>query len=739
MNRSGPTVLASLLSALSLEASAPPFEALFDPSLRPRVQALSFSPDGELVAFRHEAPEGTRLRIWSTADGREVLSRPWKGLSIEGETAPLESDRFWWVPKSRSLLWQGSGDLFLESSLGNRLERLTRSPEAEEEHVTCSPDGKRLAFSRKGNLFTLDLATRKETSWTADGDGDALRYGTTDWVYWEEIWNRSAQALWWSPDGRRLAFYRFDDRRVGHFPLLDESTPYPQIRWQRYPKAGTPNPEVEVWVLDVEQGTIVRLQTGDASAFYLARVHWHPNAGAVAVERLDRDQTRLDLLLCELPTGSCRVLASQESPTWINLGDEFRFFANGSFLWASEETGWRQLYKYDPSGKRIGAVTPSGWHVTELLGVAPTRTPEVLIVQGFQTEWLGAAERRVFKVSLDSSQAQVLDNRPGWHGGSLDPTGRFWIHEWSRTTVPVERVLRQLDGKEILHFPTSVTIPEALRSLPEPELFDIPSPGGQFLPAQLIRPVGFDPRKRYPVLMYHYGGPGSQVVANRFDARRSLWHRWMAARGYAVLQVDNPASAFFGKRGEDRLHRRFGPLELEAQLAAVAWLKTQPWADTTRIGLWGWSGGGYHTLYALTHAPGVWKAAVAGAPVTDWSYYDTIWTERYLDHPEANPEGYRQASILEAADKLQDPLLLVHGTADDNVHPQNTVELLNRFIRAGKPVSVALYPGETHAFSPRAWRHLLERMTRFFDEHLQSGPCPKDPLAETQASFQKGD
>jgi dipeptidyl-peptidase-4 len=727
--------LTGFFLTLPLKSEVPSFSDLFDPALRPKVQAVQWSPDGELLAFRHDTPEGPRFRIWASSDGREIAARPWNDLPVLPEGKLAQPVQFFWVPASKSILWQGDGDLFLERVLGEPLQRFTNSPEAEEKHLTFSPDGRRLAFSRGGNLWTLDLLSGKETSWTSDGDGDGIQYGDTDWVYWEEIWNRSAQAIWWSPRGDSLAFYRFDDRHVGQFPLLNESAPYPQIRWQRYPKAGTRNPAVEVWVLNVETGSRVRLETGDPEAFYLARVHWHPKGHAVAVERLNRDQNQLDLLLCELPSGSCRVLARQEAATWINLGEEFRFLPDGSFLWASEEEGWRRLYHFSAEGERLRPITPPGWQVTELLGLTPASAPVAFVFQGFRTVGLGASERRVVAASFGAATFQVLDDRPGWHGGKLDPTGRFWLQEWSRATVPTERMIRRLDGAVIAALPAATPLPAALRALPEPEILEIPGPGGARLPAQMIRPPDLPSKGRYPILMYHYGGPGSQVVADRFDARRTLWHRWMAARGYVVLQVDNSASLFFGKRGEDQVHRRFGPLELEAQLAAVAWLKTQPWADTSRIGLWGWSGGGYHTLYALTHAPGVWRAAVAGAPVTDWSYYDSIWTERYLDHPEANAEGYRQASILEAADKLQDPLLLVHGTADDNVHPQNTVELLNRFIRAGKPVSVALYPGETHGFSPSAWRHLLERMTRFFDEHLQGGPCPKEPMAETQASF----
>lgn len=699
-------------------SAPPPFDALFDPGLRPRVREVSFSPDGRWLVYREETEAGPLLRFIEISTGRVTRELPLASFQVAGEPGSLALESFSWLPDGRRL-WRMQKDLYLEPLQGSALVRLTHTPEAGEEHVTPAPDGKRLAFSRGGNLFTLDLSTGKETQYSTDGDGDGILNGTTDWVYWEEIWNRSAQAIWWAPDGKRLAFYRFDGRQVERFPLLDERTPYPKIRWQRYPKAGTRNPAVEVLVLDLSDGRAVRLETGDPEAYYLARIHWHPDAQSVAVERLNRDQTELDLLLCQARDGSCRVLTSQRSETWVNLGEEFRFLPDGSFLWANEDTGWRRLVRYDREGRKIAFVSPEGWQVTEVLGLFSEPTPTHVACQAFRTEGLGAAERRILWISLGDGSFRVLDDRPGWHGATFETTGNFYVHDLSRSGLPPQRALRHREGKILFELPASIVLPSALAALPEPKLLTIPGPGGVKLPAQLLLPAALEPGRRYPVLMYHYGGPGSQVVADRYDPRRGLWHRWMAARGYAVVQVDNPASLFFGKSGEDRVHRRFGPLELEAQLAAVEWLRQQPWADATRIGLWGWSGGGYHTLYALTHAPGIWKAGVAGAPVTDWSYYDTIWTERYLDLPAENPEGYRAASILEAADKLQDFLLLVHGTGDDNVHPQNTVALLDRLIRLGKRHEVALYPGELHGFSPPAWRHALERMTAFFDRHLQ--------------------
>jgi dipeptidyl-peptidase-4 len=254
-------------------------------------------------------------------------------------------------------------------------------------------------------------------------------------------------------------------------------------------------------------------------------------------------------------------------------------------------------------------------------------------------------------------------------------------------------------------------------SLPKWEIFTIPGPDGSRLPARLLKPANFDASKRYPVIIYHYGGPNSQVVDNAWSAR-GLWHKLMAQRGFAVFSVDNQSSLFFGKKGEDRDYRRFGPVNLAGQLAGVDYLKSLPWVDASRLGLWGWSGGGANTLYCILNKPGVWKAAIAGAPVTDWKLYDSIWTERYMDRPEDNPQGYHDSAPLTYAANLADRLLIVHGLADDNVHPQNTVQMSDAFIKAGKLFEQAFYPGQKHGFRGISSRHFYERATDFFEREL---------------------
>ncbi|HSM15338.1 MAG TPA: prolyl oligopeptidase family serine peptidase [Thermoanaerobaculia bacterium] len=369
---------------------------------------------------------------------------------------------------------------------------------------------------------------------------------------------------------------------------------------------------------------------------------------------------------------------------------------------------------------------PDGWVLDRVAGLVESQGE--VIVSAFRRAPLGAATRQLLALPLSGArEPRVLADGSGWSSAEVAEATGYWVHSRSTATEPTRRTLRHLDGSEVAKLPADAELAPELAALPAPAFLEIETAGGARLPAQIVYPAGFDPSRKYPVVMFHYGGPASQVVVDRWGGGRGLWLRWMASRGYVALAVDNEASVFFGKAGEDRLHRRFGELELAGQKAAVAWLAERGWADTSRVGLWGWSGGGTHTLYALFHSPGTWRAGVAGAPVTDWRLYDSIYTERYFGTPADNPDGYRDSSPLTAAGNLADALLVVHGTADDNVHPQNTVQLVDALVEAGKPVEMMLYPGHSHGVRGAANRDFYRRMTGFFDRHLRAAEPATQP------------
>lgn len=705
------------LAVLAAAPEQPPrlsIEAIFASDATGRqTDQRAWSPDGKRLTYVwDESGDGKQKALWSLdpATGkREVLFRFADAKKGEED---FDLDEYVWSPRGDAVLLISKGDLYLLTLAGRQLRRLTETKE-EEEIPSFSPDGSRIAFVRDFDLYVLD-ATGRETRLTTDGKENASLNGITTWVYWEEIWDREPESYWWSPDGSRIAYYHFDDTPVETYPLVDDTPLYPKVKWQKYPKAGEPNPRVKVGVLELASGRTTWLETGDPDS-YLARVAWIPRGDAVAVQRLNRDQTQLDLLRCDPKSGGCSTLLTDSWPTWINLGRDFRFLPDGRFLWGSERSGWRRLYLYGMDGKLIRPVTPEGWSITSLDALADDGT--WAIATGFTTAELGPIDRKVARIQLNTEGWQVLTPEPGNHQAVVAAKTGAWVHTWSDADTPSRSEVRPAGGAAPIPLPAGK--PEVdTASLPKWEFLTIPGPDGSRLPAALLKPVGFDPSRRYPVIIYHYGGPGSQVVANAWNRPRSLWHKLMAQRGFAVFSVDNQSSLFFGKRGEDRDHRRFGTVNLAGQLAGVDYLKSLPWVDASRLGLWGWSGGGANTLYCVLNQPGVWKAAVAGAPVTDWKLYDSIWTERYLETPQDNADGYRDSSPINYAKNLQDHLLIVHGLADDNVHPQNTINMSGEFVKAGKLFEQAIYPGQKHGFQGGSQRHFYERMTEFFERTL---------------------
>jgi dipeptidyl-peptidase 4 len=730
-----------ILCAPPLAAAAPAhppvlsYDAIFTEDVNGRAPSqLAWSPDGRTLAYVYDDGRGAALWSLDTATGKtEELLHP----AALPQTAPkgqkaesVEIDSAQWSPRGDSLLLEANGDLYLLALPGRALRRLT-STDAEEKDPKFSPDGTRVAFVRGADLHLLDLASGREQALTTGGKENEILNGTPDWLYYEEIWHRFPTAYWWSPDGTRIAYERFDENGVPVHPLVDERVQAPKVTWQKYPKPGETNPKVRVGVLDLASGKTAWMETGGAPDHeYIARVEWTPDGSALAVQAMNRGQSRLDLLRCTAADGRCGTLVSESSPAWVNPVDDLRFLPGGRFLWSSERNGWRRLYLYEADGRLVRQVSPDGWVVTSV-----DRTPEAgekepwVLFTGYRTDGpaavLGAIDRQVVRAGLGGGSSggriEVLTAGPGSHAAQAAPRTGHWVHTWSTADEPERSEVRLAGGGRVLPLPSAPPSKYDPAALPRSEFLTIPGPDGTALPARLIKPAGFDPGRRYPVITFQYGGPSSQTVVNRWDkGRRTLFHKRMAQLGFAVLTVDGRNTIFFGKEGEALDFRHMGEANLEAQLAGVAYLKAQPWADTANLGLWGWSGGGFTTLYCLLHRPGVWKAGVAGAPVTDWHLYDSVYTERFLRTPQENEDGYRSSSPINEAGHLKDHLLIVHGLSDDNVHAQNSVEMIDRLVHAGLPVEEAFYPGEKHGMKPVSIRHFFERMEEFWTRTLQA-------------------
>lgn len=578
-----------------------------------------------------------------------------------------------------------------------------------------SPDSRRVAFVRGNNLWVTDLETGRATRLTEDGSDDVIN-GTTDWAYEEELGLRDA--FRWSPDSRRLAYWRFDQSAVPAYPVVDATdTQYPQVSVLRYPKAGAPNSRVRVGVVDAAGGETRWLDAGPDSGQYVARMEWLGN-DSLAVQRLPRAQDQLDLLVLSAESGRGRTAVTERDSAYVDA-DAIEWLPGGrQFLLRSDRSGWRAFYLYDRSGRLVRQVTPDGADYLELSGVAADG----------RTAYFSAAaptpvERNLFRCALDAAAACVrVTAEPGTHAVEVAPGARYAVDTHSRLgraprvtlyALPAMRATRVLADN------ADVAARLAALDVAPPQLLKVPTPDGTLLDAYRITPARFDSTRRYPVLMYVYGGPAAPQVSDAWGGTRYLWHQLMAQQGYVVLVVDNRGAAWRGRAFRKGTQLALGVRESQDQVDAARWAARQPWADPRRVGLWGWSYGGYMTALTLARGGDVFKAGIAVAPVVDWRYYDSIYTERYMRTPADNARGYDSSAVKTYARGMTARLLLVHGTGDDNVHPQNSLVLAEALEQADKPFTMLLYPNKTHSISGgRTQVHLFGSFTRFLLDNL---------------------
>ncbi|MGH9869971.1 MAG: S9 family peptidase [Candidatus Polarisedimenticolia bacterium] len=685
-----------------------------NPPLAAAPSAFQWSPDGSRLAWLQADPEsGTPLlRLRPMGKGAPVaLTREQEG------PFKMSVGAFVWSPSGNALVAVSEGDLFLfeipASGDPTPPRRLTRTS-GEEQDPRYSPDGRWIGFVRDGDLYVIDPSGATERRLTRRESDDVLN-GAVDWVYEEEFSLDSG--WWWSPDSRRVAYLQLDQKDVPRYPIVDLLPVHADVTWQRYPKAGDPNPVPRLGVVEVagESDAVPPTRWMDVGAdkdIYLPRAGW-TQAGRVAIQRLDRDQTHLDMLTCDARSGACATLLTESDPHWINIDDAWRFLKDG-LLWGSERDGYRHLYVHPLDGGPARRLTSGSWVVTGL-----EQVDEAGGWVHFTATEKDPRERHLYRVRLDGTGFSRLTREEGTHNTLVAPGGKAFLDTFSTALTPPTVTLRGGDGdaREVLDDAEARRV-AGLR-LGQVEYHQVPASDGTSLPALLIKPQSFDPSRKYPVLVYVYGGPHAQMVIRGWMGWRALWLHMMADRGVMIWMLDNRGAAGRGHAWETPVHRRMGRQELADQLEGVAYLRALRGVDPDRIGIWGWSYGGYMTLYALTNAPGTFRLGVSVAPVTDWKNYDTIYTERYMDRPTDNEDGYRESAPLTKASALRDPLLLVHGSADDNVHLTNSAQMLDALASAEIPVEFMLYPGKGHGIAgPATRRQLFEKITDFILENL---------------------
>jgi dipeptidyl-peptidase 4 len=607
-----------------------------------------------------------------------------------------------------------ANDLFYYRFGADAATRLTAGPEAEEQEA-FSPDGRLVSFIRGNDLYVVDTATGRERALTTGG-GPKLLHGKLDWVYQEEIYGRGDfRAYWWSPDSRRIAFLQLDEEGVPEATVIDHVAVRQELEVTPYPQPGDPNPKVAVGVVAAAGGEAVwvDLSRSRPSDPVVVGVGWTPDAAKVVIQVQDREQTWLDLDLADPATGAVTTLFRDRSAAFIEAGEKPTYLADGSFLWPTMRSGWKHLYHYAADGKLLAEVTPGEWEIDRLAAVDEKRG--VVYVTSNRD---AAPGRQIYRIGLDGTGLTPISRRAGTHLPIFSPDGALYLDRWSDVTTPTQVRLHDADGGELRVLEANpVAALDEFRWGPV-EFFQVPARDGLALEASIIKPPDFDPSRRHPVLIYHYGGPHAPMVQNRFDAYQYPWHQMLAERGYVIFECDNRSASGKGWLGTFEAYRHLGVVELRDTEDCVSWLQAQSWVDPDRIGIAGWSYGGFLTAYVLTHSTS-FKIGIAGAPVTDWRLYDSLYTERYMRRPENNPEGYEETSVIAAAGNLHGKLLLLHGTTDDNVHLQNTVKLIYELAKAGKDYQLALYPRTRHVpFDRKLVYQMRKLMTEFVEENL---------------------
>ena len=647
------------------------------------------------------------------------------------EAGRLARDRNHLLNADRTaLVFDFADDLYYHELGAPATVRLTRTPEAEQE-VSFSPDGRLVAFVRAHDLHVVSVDRPQARALTADGAG-AVRNGLLDWVYQEEIYGRgNFRGYWWSPDSTRIAFLRLDGSEVPDFTIVDHIEYHPEVETWSYPKAGDPNPAARLGIVRAAGGasTWVDLDAYAASQPLIVSVGWTPDSGRVVFQVQDREQTWLDLGVADPQSGRTTRLLRETTEAWVNVNGPPRWLADGSFLWLSERSGWKHLYHYRADGGLVRQVTRGAWEVRAVHGVDEAN--------GW-IYWSGTERSHVgsdaYRVRLDGSRLERLSARPGTHRVRFNPGLTRYMDTWSTLAVPPQVRLHAADGAELRVIDANEATVLAEYGLSAPELLQVPNRDGFLMEALMIKPPDFDPARRYPVYQHVYGGPHAPRVRDRWSGSTYLFWQLLAQHGVIVWVLDNRTASGKGAVSTWPVYRNFGASELRDIEDGLDWLAAQPYVDAARIGIEGWSYGGFLVSYALTHSDR-FAMGIAGGSVTDWRDYDTIYTERYMLMPQNNPEGYRRSAPRFAAGDLSGALLLVHGTLDENVHMQNTLQFAYALQKAGKPFEMMLYPRSRHRLGGLDLeRHRHAMMLDFVLDHLRPVAAAADAALTSGAA-----
>ena len=579
-----------------------------------------------------------------------------------------------------------------------------------------SPDGRFVAFISGNNLYYQDLSSEKITQITFDGEKNKIINGLADWVYEEEFGH--ADMYQWTKNSESLVFVKFDESQVKEMNMqVFNGNLYPQDFRFKYPKAGEENSKVSVYAYDLKLNKSTQINLANFETYYIPQVFQTAQPNEIAIATSNRHQNKLEIIKINTKNYSTKKILTETDAAWIETDNlSLEFLEDNSFLWASERDGFRHFYWYTPDGKLKKQITKGNWEITDYYGFSP-KNSEILV----QTTEKGSTNRVVSKINIKTGKKQIVSELNGTNNADFSKSFQYFINTHSSAEQPNTYTLRDFNGKTLRELQNNNSALKKLQSdgFVAKEFFQIPNKNGDQMNAWMIKPKDFSPNKKYPVLMFQYSGPGSQQVSNAWDGRNTIWFNLLAQKGYIVLCVDGRGTGYRGTKYKQATYKNLGKYEIEDQIAAAQWIGSQSFVDAGRIGIFGWSFGGYMASLAMTKGADVFKVGIAVAPVTTWRYYDTIYTERYLQTPQENPQGYDENSPINFADLMKGKYLLIHGTADDNVHYQNAVEMAEALIQKNKEFEFMTYPDKNHGiYGGNTRLHLHQKMTDFILNNL---------------------
>lgn len=702
------------------------FEHIFDGTFSPAgIHDVRWMQDGQYYTTLARTEHDIELRKYDITTGKHQVIVATSELRVPGRRKPIIIQGYRFSSDEQKILiktdveriWRRStrAHYFIYDISTGQTSRLTQN-EQKKQYARFSPAGDKVAYVQDNNLFLANLETGEATAVTTDGKYNHIINGATDWVYEEEF--GFAKAYYWSPDGDKIAFYRFNESRVKEFFLTEWGSLYPGLTRYKYPKAGQQNSIVKVGVYDLSTDKTTWMDVGSENDQYIPRVNWTNDPDRLAIRRMNRLQNRKDIMLANVNTGDTEIIHTQSSDAWIDVTNNLKFLDNGKqFIYTTEQSGYNHIYLYSMDGEKVRQITHGDWEVTDFVGYDKDSGRLYYI----STEE-SPLQRHLYSINIDGTGKRKMTDGNGWNRIKMSRDFKYYIEISSSPDTPPKYTLHKQDGNQMRVLQDNSALQDTLSSyqMPSKEFVKIPLQQAT-LNGYIMKPYDFDPHKQYPVLFYVYGGPGSQTVTKEFaTGQQAMWLRYLTEEGYIVVSVDNRGTGARGRDFEKQVYKKLGQYEVADQIDAAKYLaRKYDYMDGDRFGIWGWSYGGYMSSLVLAKSEDIFNTAIAVSPVTNWRFYDTIYTERFMQTPQMNPEGYKKGSPITYADQMQGNFLLVHGTGDDNVHFQNTVRFVNKLIAADVQFQTMFYPNRTHAiYGGNTRHHLFEKLNTFILENL---------------------